>query len=81
MATSQRYPVGKKIRRNRFILHGFQDISIFKMAAIFVETEIFRKMRWLICSDTLWVKNFVKITLSRNVFEIQAFFCFPYLEN
>ena len=29
MATLQRYPVGQKFRRNRSILQGFRDISIF----------------------------------------------------
>ena len=52
MATPQRYPMGKIIRRNRFILHGFRDISIFvfcnfcekfKIAAIFGKT-IFLKI-------------------------------------
>ena len=56
MATLQIYPVGQKFRRNRSILQGFRDISIFmfcnfcakirkfKMAAIFGETKIFSKL-------------------------------------
>ena len=51
------------------------------MAAIFGKIKIYGKMFWLICRDTLWVKNFVEIDLSCTVFEIQAFLCFPYLEN
>ena len=37
------------------------------MAAIFGETKMFGKLRWLLCRDTLWVKNFVEITLSSTV--------------
>ena len=81
MATLQRYPVGQKFRRNRSIWHGFRDISIFmfcnfskirkfKMAAIFCEKFFFGKLAWLLCRDTLWVKNFVEIALSSRVFEI-----------
>ena len=48
------------------------DIKIrkFKMAAIFGKLEL------LLCRDTLWVKNFVKFTLSSTFFEIEAFLCF-----
>ena len=46
------------------------------MAAIFGETKFFSKLAWLLCRDTLWVKNFVEIVLSSTVFEIQAFLCF-----
>ena len=56
MATLQIYPVGQKFRRNRSILQGFRDISIFmfcnfcakirkfKMAAIFGERNFFFKI-------------------------------------
>ena len=37
------------------------------MAAIFGETKMFWKLRWLLCRDTLYVKNFVEITLSSTV--------------
>ena len=51
------------------------------MAAIFEEIQIFGKTCWFIFRDTLWVKSFVEIALLHMVFEIQAFLCFPYLEN
>ena len=39
-------------------------------------------MCYLICRDTLWVKNFIEITLSSMFFEIQAFLCFAiFAEN
>ena len=41
------------------------------MAITFGEINIY--------TDTVWVKNFVKITLSCTV--LQAFLCVPYLEN
>ena len=46
------------------------------MAAILGETKIFFKLKWPLCRDTPWVKNYVEITLSSTVFEIQAFLCF-----
>ena len=51
-------------------------MSDVKVAAIFGETNIFRKLGSLLCRDTLSIKNFVKIALSRTVFKIQAFLCF-----
>ena len=56
------------------------------MAAIFSDTKFFLKnvlvnLQTLLTLQTLLVKNFIEITLSRTVFEIQAFLCFPYLEN
>ena len=38
--------------------------------------EKFGKLERLVCLDTLWVKNFDKITLSHTVKEIQAVLCF-----
>ena len=52
------------------VLLFLQKIRKFKMAAIFGETKIVSKLGWLLCKDTLWVKNFVKIALSSTVFEI-----------
>ena len=71
MATLKRYPVGKKFRQNCSILHGFRDISI-----IFSETKFFWKLWWLLCTDSLGVKNFIEIVLSCTVFKIQPFLCF-----
>ena len=45
------------------------------MAAIFGEGKIFRKLARVHWSDTLWVKNFDVITLSRTVKEIEANLC------
>ena len=39
----------------------------FKMAAIFGERKIFRKLPSVHCLDTLWVENFDEIALSRTV--------------
>ena len=46
------------------------------MAAIFGEGKIFWKLQRLHSLDTLWVKNFDEITLSRMVKEIEANLCF-----
>ena len=46
------------------------------MAAIFGEGKIFWKLPIVHAFDTLWVKNFDEIALSRTVKEIQAILCF-----
>ena len=46
------------------------------MAAIFGEGKIFWKLQRLHSLDTLWVKNFDEIALSRMVKEIEANLCF-----
>ena len=43
MATLQRYPVGQKFRRNRSILQGFRDISIFMFCNF---CEKFENSKW-----------------------------------
>ena len=43
MATLQIYPVGQKFRRNRSILQGFQDITIF---IFFNFCEKFENSKW-----------------------------------
>ena len=52
------------------VLQFLRKIRKFKMAAIFGETKFFSKLAWLLCRDTLWVKNFVEIALCSTVFEI-----------
>ena len=74
----QRYPMGKNFRLNRSISHGFQDTSIFVFYHFCEKFEnskwpSFLKIGFIISRDTLWVKNFVEITLSRSVSEINAF--------
>ena len=49
------------------------------MAAIFGEGKIFFKLPRVRCSDTLWVKTFDEIALSRTVKEIEANLCLPFL--
>ena len=49
------------------------------MAAIFGEGKIFGKLQRLHSLDTLWVKNFDEIALSRMVKEIEANLCFAIL--
>ena len=46
------------------------------MAAIFGEGKIFWKLKRIHSWDTLWVKNFDEIALSRTVKEIKANLCF-----
>ena len=46
------------------------------MAAILGEGKLFLKLPIVDSFDTLWVKNFDEITLSRTVKEIQAILCF-----
>ena len=79
---SAEIPYGSKISSKSLYLAGFlrykhfyvlqflRKIRKFKMAAIFGETKFFRKLAWLLCRYTLWVKNFVEIALSSTVFEI-----------
>ena len=43
MATLQIYPVGQKFRRNRSILQGFRDISIFMFCNF---CEKFENSKW-----------------------------------
>ena len=49
------------------------------MAAIFGEGKLFLKLQRLHSLDTLWVKNFDEIALSRTVKEIEANSCFAIL--
>ena len=74
-----RYPVGQKFRRNRSISLHFRDKHVFVF-----NTEIQDgRQKWRendVCkkssvdsSDTLRVKNFVEITLSRSIIEINVF--------
>ena len=49
------------------------------MAAIFGEGKIFWKLLRVHFLDTLWVKNFDEIALSRTVKEIEAILCFAIL--
>ena len=46
------------------------------MAVIFKGMKIFGKLHRVVCWDTLWVKNFDKIALSRTVKAIKANLCF-----
>ena len=67
-STICRYPGGQKFRRNRFISHRFQDKSAFAFDAEVQLTAknggktIFGEKLPSDSADTLWVKNFVKIT-------------------
>ena len=89
MDTLQRYPLGQKspylarfLRYKHFcVLQLLRKIRKFKMAAIFGETKFFWKLEWLLCRDTLRIKNSIKIALSSMVFEIFAFLCFAILQK
>ena len=77
-----RYHKGQKFRQNRSILHRFRDKCVF---AFYAETqdghqkwredELWEKLP-ADSADTLWVKNFVAITVSCNVSEINLFLHF-----
>ena len=61
---------------SRCVLWFLRKIRKFKMAG----QKNFEN--WVTYSRvTLWVKHFIKITLSSTVFEIQAFFCFAFLKK
>ena len=73
------YPVGQKFRRNRSISLRFWNKWVFVFNA---ETQDGRQKWWennfcekspVDCADTLWVKNFVEIALSRSISEINVF--------
>ena len=51
------------------------------MAVTFGEKKIFLKIGMANLQRHPVGQNFIEIALSRMVFEIQAFLCFPYLEN
>ena len=74
-----RYPMGKKFCRNRSISLHFRDKRVF---AFYVEIQDGRQKWWKNnfwgklpedSADTLWVKNFVEIALTRSVSEINTF--------
>ena len=56
-------------------------IRKFKIAAIFGEGKILKKLPRVRCSDTLWVETFDEIALSRTVKEIEANCVLPFLAN
>ena len=71
-----RYPANEKFRRNRSILHRFQDKCIFAFYAEIQdgcqkwwENEFWEKPP-VHSTDVLQVKNFVEIALSHTVSEI-----------
>ena len=77
---STEIPTGSKISSKSLYLARFSRYTSifvfcnfcekFKMTAILARENFFEKLGWLLCRDTLWVKNFVNIALSRMVFEI-----------
>ena len=72
------YPVGQNFRRNSSISHGLGEKEILSFT-IFVKNykiqngrhfwreEIFWELSRVLSRDTLWVKNFVEVILSRTV--------------
>ena len=72
----------QKFCRNRSISLRFWDKRIF---AFYAEIQDGRQKWWendfckklpVDSANTLWVKNFVEVALSRSVSEINAFLCF-----
>ena len=51
------------------------------MAAKSGGKTIFGKKSPVDSADTLWVKHFIKIALSRSVSKINAFFCFTQIQD
>ena len=78
------YPVGQKFRRNRSISLRFRDKLVFAFTAEIQDghqkwwENDFCKKSSVDSANTLWVKNFVEIALSRSVSEINAFLCFQH---
>ena len=79
---SAEIPCGSKISSKSLYLAGFSRYKHFyvlqfcekfensKWPPFFARNFFFFKLAWLLCRDTLRVKNFVKIALSSTVFEI-----------
>ena len=70
--TLQRYPMGQKFRQNCSISHGFPDTGVYVFCN-FCEKFKNSEKPPVDSADTRRVKNFVKITLSRSISEINAF--------
>ena len=73
------YPTGQNFRRNCSISLRFRDNRVFTFNAEnqdgrqkWQENDFPEKLT-VHCADTLWVKIFVEIALSRSVSEINAF--------
>ena len=64
------YLAGFSRYKHFYVLQFLRKIRKFKMAAIFGETKIFRKLGKVLRTDILRFKNFVEIALSSTVFEI-----------
>ena len=78
-----RYHVGQNFRRNRSISLRFRDKRIFVFNTEIQdgrqkwrENVFFCEIMPVDSADTLWVKNFVEIALSRSVSEINTFLHF-----
>ena len=77
-----KYPVGQKFCRNRPISLRFQDKRIFlfnrnsRWPPKVTGKYFFCEIMPVDSADTLWVKNFVEIPLSRSVSEINTFLYF-----
>ena len=76
------YPGGQKFTQNHSISYGFRDIHTFSFFAKIQDgRQMWRKLKFFpfcigpFCT-TLQVKNLLKITLSRMVFEIFTLFHF-----
>ena len=77
-----RYPVGQKFCRNYSISLCYRDKHVF---AFYAEIQDGRQKWWendfckespVDSADTMWVKNFVEIAVSRSISEINTFFLF-----
>ena len=74
-----RHPVGQKFRRNRSISLRYRDKNVLAFNAEIQDgrqkwqENDFCKISSVDFLDNLWVKNCVKIALSRSVSEINAF--------
>ena len=74
--------MGKKFHQNRSISHHFQDKCIFAFYAEiqdghqkWQESDFWEKLP-VESTDTLWVKNFVEIALSRTISKKNVFLHF-----
>ena len=88
VSTLYRYPAGPKFCRNRSIMYRFRDKCAFALYALIQDgyqksggKAIFFEKSPVDSAETWLVQNFVKITLSRTVKEIEANLCFCIFRN
>ena len=79
---SAKIPCGSKISSKSLYLARFSRLQFCekfensKWPPLFLEKIFLKKLAWLLCRDTLWVKNFVEISIEQGFRDISIFiFC------